>query len=65
MDRESGIAVNTALGAARDHGLQAKSVELTTAREVRRRAPSPYGVFSIVLDGAMLSHDYLPEKKLN
>lgn len=58
-------AVNTALGAARDHGLQARVMELTTAREVRERAPSPYGVFSIVLDGVMLSHYYLPKKKLN
>jgi GNAT superfamily N-acetyltransferase len=58
-------AVNTALGAARDHGLQAKVADLTTAREVRERAPSPYGVFSIVLDRAMLSHYYLPERKLN
>jgi len=58
-------AVNTVLGAARDYGIEAKAVELTTAREVRERAPSPYGVFSIVLDGAMLSHYYLPEKKLN
>ncbi len=58
-------AVDTALGAAQDRGLQAESVELMTAREVRKRAPSPYGVFSIVLDGAMLSHYYLPDKKLN
>ena len=57
-------AVNTALGAARERGLQAESVELTTAREIRERAPSPYGVFSIVLDGVMLSHYYLPGKKL-
>lgn len=58
-------AVNTALDAARDRGLQAKVVELTGSREVRERAPSPYGVFTILLDGTVLSHYYQPEKKLN
>jgi hypothetical protein len=31
---------------------------------VRERAPSPYGVFSIVVDGEVLSHYYQPKKKL-
>jgi len=58
-------AVNTALEAARTRGITARVVELTSAREVRERAPSPYGVFTIVLDGEVLSHYYLPQKKLN
>ena len=58
-------AVNSALEAARIRGISAKVVELTSAREMRERAPSPYGVFSIVLDGEVLSHYYQPMKKLN
>ena len=58
-------AVNTALEAGREHGLKARAVELTSAQEVRDRAPSPYGVFSIVVDGEVLSHYYQPRKKLD
>lgn len=58
-------AVNTALEAARVRGIPAKVVELTSAQEMRERAPSPYGVFTIVLDGEVLSHYYQPMKKLN
>jgi len=58
-------AVNTALEAGRDRGLKTGVVELTSAREIRERAPSPYGVFSIVLDGKVLNHYYQPQKKLN
>ena len=36
-----------------------------SAREIRDRAPSPYGVFSIVIDGEVLSHHPLPSKKLH
>jgi len=57
-------AVNTALVVARDRGIHARVVELKSAKEVRERAPSPYGVFSITLDGTMLSHYYQPEKRL-
>ncbi|MDX2437380.1 MAG: hypothetical protein QNL88_10050 [Acidobacteriota bacterium] len=42
----------------------ATATSLDVAREIRDRAPSPYGVFSIVLDGAVLSHHPLPSKKL-
>ena len=58
-------AAATALDVARDHGLPCREIELTSAREIRDRAPSPYGVFSIVLDGAVLSHHPLPSKKLH
>ena len=54
----------TALDVARDRGLPCREVELTSAREIRDRAPSPYGVFSIVLDSEFLSHHPLPSKKL-
>ncbi len=57
-------ATATALDVARDHDLPCREIELTSAHEIRDRAPSPYGVFSIVLDGAVLSHHPLPSKKL-
>jgi hypothetical protein len=58
-------AVNAALEAGRDHGLKVRAVELTSAREIRELAPSPYGVFSIVVDGEVLSHYYQPRNKLD
>ena len=58
-------AVATVLETARDREIPARVVELTSAKEVREHAPSPYGVFAIVLDGEVLSHYYQPEKKLN
>lgn len=58
-------AVNIALEVASARGIPARAVELTSAREIRNRAPSPYGVFTIVLDGEVLSHFYQPKKKLN
>jgi len=58
-------AVTTVLETAQDRGIPAKVVELTSAREVREQAPSPYGVFTIVLDGEVLSHYYQPKKRLN
>ena len=58
-------AVSTALEAARIREIPARVVELTSAREIRERAPSPYGVFTIILDGKVLSHYCQPKKKLN
>jgi L-amino acid N-acyltransferase YncA len=57
-------ATEFATRTARERGLQTRVVELTSAREVRERSPSPFGVFAIVLDGSVISHYYLPEKKL-
>jgi len=57
-------AAEFATRAARERGLRAKVVELTSAQEVRERSPSPYGVFTILFDGTVISHYYLPEKKL-
>ncbi len=57
-------AAEFATRAARERGLQTRVVELTSAREVRERSPSPYGVFTILFDGTVISHYYLPEKKL-
>ena len=39
-------------------------MKLETAADVQARAPSPYGVFGVVLDGELLSYHYLLEKDL-
>ena len=46
--------------AARD--LESRTVELTDAADIRRSAPSAYGVFSVVLNGALLSYHWLTAK---
>ncbi len=57
-------AVKTVLHTAQRLGLESRVVELKTSEEVRNLAPSPYGVFSIVYNGKLLSHHYLLEKEL-
>jgi GNAT superfamily N-acetyltransferase len=52
-------ATKTLLEAAAEMGIKSRAVELKTAAEVRRLSPSPYGVFSVVLDGRLLSYRYL------
>jgi len=44
---------------AQEKGIAAHVVELKSAAEVQTRAPSPYGVFSIVLDGRLFAYHYL------
>ncbi|MBN2465880.1 GNAT family N-acetyltransferase [candidate division WOR-3 bacterium] len=56
--------VNHALRVAQARGLKARVVDLRRAAEVRLRAPSPYGVFGLVLDGRLLSHHYRLDKEL-
>lgn len=58
-------AAASALQVARDRGLASRELELQSAREIRERSPSPYGVFSIVCDGSVLGHHPLPSKKLH
>jgi GNAT superfamily N-acetyltransferase len=57
-------AVNTVLDTAKRLGLASRVIELKTSEEVRNLSPSPYGVFSIVYNGRLLSHHYLLEKEL-
>jgi hypothetical protein len=52
-------AVNTASEFADKEGIKFHSIELNSAEEIRKRVPSPYGVFSIVLDGKLFSYHYL------
>ncbi len=57
-------ATAAALDAARKAGIKARAVELRSRDEILRLSPSPYGVFSIVHDGKLLSYHYLLEKDL-
>jgi ribosomal protein S18 acetylase RimI-like enzyme len=54
-------AVKVTLDAAKGFGIEIKVVELKTAEDVRRLAPSPYGVFSIVYDGKLVDYRF-PDK---
>lgn len=57
-------AVKATLAAGQSLCLKTRVVELSSAAEVRRLAPSPFGVFSIVLNGQLLSYHYLLEKDI-
>lgn len=55
---------DTAVAAGRERGLVSRVVELESAREVRERSPSPYGVWTLLVDGSVLCHNYVANKKL-
>ncbi len=57
-------AVKTVLNSAQRLGIRNRFVELKTCEQVRNLSPSPYGVFSIVYNGELLSYHYLLEKEL-
>jgi hypothetical protein len=57
-------AVKTVLETAKTLGIESRIVELKTCEDVRNLSPSPYGVFSIVYNGKLLSYHYLLEKEL-
>lgn len=59
---DDAVANARAEGAA--NGLAARVVELSSASEVRRRAPTPYGVFALVRDGRLLTHHYQLRKPM-
>ncbi|MFC2157289.1 GNAT family N-acetyltransferase [Acidobacteriota bacterium] len=48
-----------------ERGIPFQVIELLSAEDARMSAPSPYGVFSIVFNGRMLSYHYLLPKDLN
>jgi L-amino acid N-acyltransferase YncA len=52
-------AVAHLLEAAARRKIEARVVELRTARAVQRQSPSPYGTFAIVLDGKLAGYHYL------
>jgi len=57
-------AVNIALEVGRERDLKTRVVELKNAQDVREHAPSPYGVFSLVYKGKLLSHYYTTKSDL-
>jgi len=57
-------AVNAALDAAKTLGIEANMVELKSSKEVRELSPSPYGAFSIVYKGKLISYHSLAKKEL-
>jgi GNAT superfamily N-acetyltransferase len=57
-------AVKTVLDTAQRLGIESRVVEMQTSQDVRNLSPSPYGVFSIVYNGKLLSYHYLLEKEL-
>ena len=51
-------------GEAKSRGIDPiKVVELKSAAAIRRRSPTPYGVFATVLDGRLLSYRYLTPRE--
>lgn len=58
-------ATNIALEFAAEKGIPARVVTFQSAQELQTNAPSPYGVFSIVLDGQLLSYHYLQHKDID
>ena len=57
-------AVCNAKDAADEAGLPFQAIELTTAEELRKKAPNPYVVFSIVHDGREIASHYLLKKQI-
>lgn len=48
---------------AREHGIEARVVRLSSGQEVQASAPTAYGVFQIVYDGELVSYHYLGRKE--
>jgi len=57
-------AVNSIWETGREAGIETRVVELKSAQEVQELAPSAYGTFGIVYDGALVSYYNLPRDKL-
>lgn len=55
--------VQSTVQVAREHGVEARIVELASGAEVQRLAPSAYGTFDVVVDGELLSHHVLGRKR--
>jgi hypothetical protein len=51
-------AVRTVTEVGEELGIPTRVVEFQTAEEVRESAPTPYGVFGVVLDGELLTHQH-------
>ena len=47
-----------------DRGIPTQAVELTSAADVQTRAPSPYGVFSVLHEGRVIAHRPVDQRDL-
>ena len=56
-------AVKAVLEIASERGIETRVIELTSGRQVQDSAPSPYGVFSIVYNGELVTYHYLGKKE--
>jgi N-acetylglutamate synthase-like GNAT family acetyltransferase len=57
-------AAQAAMAAATKVGIKCRVIELQSREELLRLSPSAYGVFSLVLNGKLLSYHYQLEKDL-
>ena len=57
-------ATQAAVAAAEKAGIKSRIVDLQTRDDLLRMSPSAYGVFSLVLNGTLLSYHYQLEKDL-
>lgn len=57
-------AATTVMETAKELDIPCKTVELTSSEDIRLLSPSPYGVFSIVYQGRLLSYYYMLPKDL-
>lgn len=55
-------AANIILGAAKESGIKSQVLEIDNCQAVREIMPSPFGNFSIVYNGTLLSYHYLTHK---
>lgn len=53
-----------ALELGKEQGLECRIAELKSSEDVQRSSPSPYGVFSIVLNGKLICNQHVIRKKL-
>lgn len=57
-------AVANALDAAKEAGVRSNAVHLESRQQIMDVVPSPYGIYSMVLNGKMLAYHYLLKKDL-
>lgn len=57
-------AVNLLIDTAHEQNIPCKVIELTSAREVREKAPSAYGVYNVVYNRRPFSYHYLLKKDI-
>jgi len=57
-------ATKAAIDASEELGIDVRVIELRSSEDVRRLSPSPYGVFSIVYDGRLVSYHSIAKKDL-